>query len=62
MPCKYYEQDLAVIVRCKFTEHRVCKQWVKSADLVSIYDEYEFCEKQSSRTFEPESIIQGEEA
>lgn len=52
MPCKYLEQDLALVVRCTYTDHRVCKQWI---DNFSPSDEtpYDFCEKQHS-SFEPE--------
>ena len=57
MPCKHYEQDLAVIVRCKFTDSHVCKQWLEADPLLYAGID-EFCEKQSSRTFVPEPITE----
>lgn len=46
MPCKYLEMDLACVVRCSFTDNRVCKQWINGANLIIENNPYRFCERQ----------------
>lgn len=51
MACKYLDEDLGKIVRCSFTERKVCRQWVNQRNMDST-NPYRFCEKQS-KVFEP---------
>lgn len=61
MPCKYLDPDIAKIVRCTFTDNRVCKQWRDEQNVFgyaneeSLLDAYKFCEKQV-RTFIPAPV------
>ncbi len=55
MTCKYLDPDIAKIVRCTFTDNRVCKQWIGYANENSLLDAYKFCEKQV-RTFIPAPV------
>lgn len=61
MACKYLDPDVAKIVRCTFTDNRVCKQWIMRdlsegyANEESLLDAYKFCEKQV-RTFIPAPV------
>lgn len=55
MACKHLNNDLSTIVRCSFTDQKVCKQWVEKTNLMETDDPYCFCEKQN-KLFEPISI------
>jgi hypothetical protein len=53
MPCKYLNSDLAVVVRCEFTDNRVCQEWIDEDHHLN--GPYVFCERQV-RNFKPTPV------